>query len=33
MRDREYQEPGAENRFEIDTKGLNTHELPTTPGP
>jgi hypothetical protein len=33
MRDQEYQEPGAENCFEIDTKRLTAHKLPSTQGP
>jgi hypothetical protein len=33
MRDQEDQEHGVENHFEIDTKSLTAHELPSTPGP
>jgi hypothetical protein len=33
MRGLEYQDPGAVNGFEIDTKGLTAHEVPSTSGP
>jgi hypothetical protein len=32
MRDQENQEPSPENRFEVDMKDLEAHELPSAPG-